>query len=160
MGAIRRGVAGVGAAVCLLLTGCVPAETGGTEVSGAEDPVATGSGSGSEDGEPLPPYIPDRNDFKPMLKVTSRQCYGSAGCNIGYKVGLEWMGPPQFRSPRLDDSYDVYFRVTGGDMGATTSTITVSPRLRYDVYEGFDSTGSVGDRLKVKVVRISPAGGF
>lgn len=150
------------------VVGCADLDTGGDSKAKAADKVVSSSeDTASEDEtepavveEPAEPetYKPTKSDFKPIIKVTSRSCFGSAGCNIEYKVGLKWMGPNP--APRLDKSYDVYYRVTGGDMGTSTDTITVNPKLRYSVIEGYDSTGNVGDVLTASVIRIGNASGF
>lgn len=111
-----------------------------------------------ESDEPDKPdtYKPTKNDFKAKLKITGSDCFGSAGCLLDYKIGLTWLGPS---GALLDKSYDVYYRVTGGDDGGTSGTITVTPKLRYAVVEGYGSTAE-GGALDVQVVRIGNANGF
>lgn len=150
-------------AVATILFGTVGCELEATD-SKAKDGgggKADSSQTTDDDTEPAADtepdtYKPSKDDFKAKLKVTSKSCFGSAGCNVEYKVGLAWLGPA---GAKLDKSYDVYFQVTGGDDGGSTATITVTPKLRYAVYEGYGSTAE-GGQLDVKIKRIGSAGGF
>jgi hypothetical protein len=59
-----------------------------------------------------PPHKPTPEDFKLELIETSRSCFGSAGCNVKYKIEPTYVGPSNLDVSR---SYTVIYEVTGGD---------------------------------------------
>ena len=158
---MKKILAALAAMLMLFTTGCEIDTAGGTKAKGAKHHTSSDVSPASDDSASSDPepsfYHPTKSDFRAMLKVTSRSCFGSAGCNLEYKLGIAWEGPT---GVTLDKSYDVYLRVTGGDMGVDTQTITVSRKLRYRPIDGYGSTGSTSARLHASVVRIGNANGF
>ncbi len=56
------------------------------------------------------------------LKIKSKECFGSAGCNIVYQVKTATTA----ETP-LDNTYDVTFTIKGGEDGPIIGTLTVDP---------------------------------
>lgn len=74
---------------------------------------------------PPPPeltyYTPVAKDFKLTVKVLSKKCFGSAGCNITFRVVVAYSGEPIDPS----ESYEVIYDVKGGEE-PYTNTLTVT----------------------------------
>jgi hypothetical protein len=60
-------------------------------------------------------------DTHTSLDALSKQCFGSAGCNLTYRIEVGYDGPP------LDPSntYEVVYEVRGGEDGPQINTLTV-----------------------------------
>jgi hypothetical protein len=99
---------------------------------------------------------PTKSDFVMRLRVTSKQCFGSAGCNVEYDVIPKWAGDQPAADARLDGEYDLTYAVTGSEDGPIVETMTVYPTLKYEVplFGGFASTSSSYAELGVHVVRL------
>jgi hypothetical protein len=78
----------------------------------------------AETTEPPPPadVKPTKANFKLTVKVLGKQCFGSAGCNVTYRILIDYTGPD------LDPSktYEVVYEVRGGDDGTSTNSFTVT----------------------------------
>jgi hypothetical protein len=90
------------------------------------------------------------------LRITSKQCFGSAGCNLEYDVIPKWAGDQPAADTQLDGKYDLTYAVTGSEDGPIVETMTVYPTLKYEVplFGGFASTSSSYAELGVHVVRL------
>jgi len=53
-------------------------------------------------------YVPTVSDFSLSIKVLSSQCFGSAGCNVTYRVKVTYSGEPL----DLSQSYEVTLRTS------------------------------------------------
>jgi hypothetical protein len=107
--------------------------------------------------EPAPPPAPafgtpKPGDFILTVKNTSKQCFGSAGCNIEYRVKVALRDGIELDP---DKSYDVTFDVRGGEDGPVTGTFTVEDGgySGYDL-DGFLSTSSSGKKLTAKATDV------
>lgn len=60
----------------------------------------------------LPPYDPQPADFEIAIVETERSCFGSAGCNITYRIEAAYVGERPMRQPAR---YTVVYEVRGGD---------------------------------------------
>lgn len=61
---------------------------------------------------PAPKYgTPVAKDFKLTVKTLTKQCFGSAGCNVTYRILVAYSGPDLDPSK----SYDVLYTVRGGE---------------------------------------------
>jgi hypothetical protein len=63
-----------------------------------------------------PAYVPTPADFTVEVIELERSCYGSAGCNVTYKVAPTYIGPAD---PDPNKAYTVTYEVHGGDSGET-----------------------------------------
>lgn len=98
--------------------------------------------------------VPAPADFKPAIRVKSKECFGSAGCNIEYTIDLTWVGAGP--EPDADVDYDITYQVTGGQDGAQIGTITASG-AKYDNASGVVRTASTSSKLAVKITRVDAA---
>jgi hypothetical protein len=58
-----------------------------------------------------PEYVPTVADFQLEIIEIKRSCFGSAGCNITYKIVPTYTGP----SVSSNKSYTIIYEVQGGD---------------------------------------------
>ena len=72
---------------------------------------------------PAPPVVaaPTVKDFKLTVKTLTKQCFGSAGCNVTFRILVAYSGPD------LDPgkSYEVLYEVRGGEDGPIANKLTV-----------------------------------
>jgi hypothetical protein len=57
-------------------------------------------------------YTPTPADFQIEIIETERSCFGSAGCNVGYKINPTYTGA-QHADPKR--TFTVIYEITGGD---------------------------------------------
>jgi hypothetical protein len=88
--------------------------------------------------------------FTPSLTVKSKQCFGSAGCNVTFQVDLTYFGNTDDLEGR---TFDVTYQVDGGDSGPIVGTVSATG-ASYDVQENFASTHSSEAPLTVKVTAV------
>lgn len=84
------------------------------------------------------------------LKTVSKQCFGSAGCNVEVKPELAVLDPSTVPD---DASGTVTYEITGGDDGQVIDTIDLTG-TQYTASPTVVSTSSSGVELKVKVTDI------
>lgn len=65
---------------------------------------------------------PTKADFKLTPKILSKQCFGSAGCNLTYRILISYTGPD------LDPSvtYEVLYEVRGGEDGPVMNKLSAT----------------------------------
>ncbi|MGN9918457.1 hypothetical protein [Micromonospora palomenae] len=100
---------------------------------------------------PLPTYeTPTKNDFKLKVKVLSKQCFGSAGCNITYRINVTYTGTG------LDPSktYEVTYQVKGAE-DPIINTFEVTGDSASVQQEEMASTKRSGDKLTAVVTDVS-----
>jgi hypothetical protein len=93
------------------------------------------------------------DEVKLSLKTTSKQCFGSAGCNVEVKVEMKYDGEPLSAS----DTWEVTYSITGGDDGETIGSFDVTGD-QYDVNSELLSTASSKTKLHVKVTGVDKIG--
>lgn len=92
-------------------------------------------------------------DVRITLKVTEKQCFGSAGCQITVKpkVTVDYA--------KLGDSaWDVTYSIKGDESGPITDTITLNPDKTYDSMDESLSTPSSKTKLTVTVIDVEKDG--
>jgi hypothetical protein len=147
-------IAAVAVAAAITLTGC---SGGNTETIKPNPSAASEGGSATQAQATTPTDIhPTTSDFVMRLRITSKQCFGSAGCNVEYDVIPKWAGDQPAADAQLDGKYDLTYAVTGSEDGPIVETMTVYPTLKYEVpmFGGFASTSSKYAELGVHVVRL------
>lgn len=95
-----------------------------------------------------PPHTPTPEDFQLEVIETSRSCFGSAGCNIKYKIN------PTYTGPTIDSSksYTIIYEVTGAE-DLKTDNFT----MRGDKWSGSSEdfvSAPTGAVLAAKVTRV------
>lgn len=141
----------VGGLALLLFAGVVivAANTGTGTAGGATPSQSTSATSATSETNP-PSYTPTVADFTLKPKITRRECFGSAGCNVTFRVDLSYSGMPL--DP--DTSYDVTYKVTGPEDGPAINTLTVQGD-QYSSEEDTVSTRSSHTKLHVVVTDVT-----
>lgn len=90
---------------------------------------------------------PKKTDFKLTIKVLGKECFGSAGCNVTYRILVGYNGAA------LDPSvtYEVIYEVRGGEDGAVTNTLKITGDESSVDEEESISTKSKSSKLTVVV---------
>ncbi|MET8146828.1 hypothetical protein ACIBSW_14400 [Actinoplanes sp. NPDC049668] len=104
-----------------------------------------------EEAEPV--VTPAASDFKLTPKITGRQCFGSAGCNIKFKVKMAYTGPALSET----DTWAVTYEVSGVEDGPMIGTFEVSGE-RYNADEELTHTSGPKKKLTIKVTDIERVG--
>lgn len=110
----------------------------------APEPTAT------ETEEEQTPAEPTADDFKLKMKITKKQCFGSAGCNVSIKVDVAYTG-----SGSVDDlpsNVDITFEVRGGE-DPYTSTIELEDG-QYSPDTTLIQTKSSKSKLTAKITAV------
>lgn len=140
--------------VALLFAGCVAVAMSPSASAPASNhpgsSVATNTPAADTD-TPSPSYSPTADDFKLKAKILSKQCFGTAGCNLTYRIQLAYVG--QTLDP--DSSYEVTYKVSGGEDGPQINTLTVEGDQFTTDGEEIVSTPSAGTKLRVTVTDVS-----
>jgi len=89
------------------------------------------------------------SDVTLQLKITSKQCFGSAGCNLEYTVKAGWP------NDTVADSCDVTYEVSGVQDGPAVNTLTIESDGTYEHQTSeFASTARKSDKLRVKATEV------
>lgn len=93
------------------------AEVAGHPVTSAAAPLAVATSTTTTTAEPDPL---DLDDFVPTLRVTDKQCFGSAGCNVTVEADLEYVHD---LATLEDRTYSITLSITGDESGPVITTI-------------------------------------
>jgi hypothetical protein len=159
---IILGAVGLAALVVLIVTVAMTATptrqaTGGSTYKPIYDnngaapvaPVTTG-----------PTYAnPTDADFKLTPKITQKQCFGSAGCNVTFTVDLSYVG----KGAKPNSTWDITYDAVGTE-DALTDTITVhvdgtGMPGTYDSHEELVQTKKTSDAITLRITAIAPGNG-
>ncbi|WP_157361755.1 hypothetical protein [Haloechinothrix halophila] len=121
--------------------------SGATSTNNAVEPsTATAAEATTEPIE----FTPEMFTLK--VKILSRDCYGSAGCLVDYRVVPTYLGDSSdLEGVNLEMTYEV----TGATGGSDIGTVTFE-NGEYDVYdvEGDADTASAKSKLKARVTEL------
>lgn len=96
----------------------------------------------------MPPYQPKASDFSAKIKILRKKCFGSAGCNLDYRI------VPNYDGPAVSGSWTITYDVIGGEDGPQTNTFTFDgDSIEYDSEESISTTSSA-KKLKVKITEV------
>lgn len=101
---------------------------------------------------PSPSYQPEKADWRVGIKILKKECFGSAGCNITFRINPSYVGDQP-----LPDSgtIEVTYRVSGDEDGPQINTFTVEDRqASYDAEEDL-STPSSATKVRARVTEVS-----
>ncbi|MFC6155382.1 hypothetical protein [Kribbella jiaozuonensis] len=102
--------------------------------------------------ETVPAYAtPTAKDFKLAVKVLKKECFGSAGCNLTYRILVTYGGADL--DPTL--TYEVVYEVRGGEDGPVTNTLTVTGDTSSVDEEEFVSTKSRSTKLNAIATEVT-----
>lgn len=118
-------------------------------------PPAAGGETGPEPTTEAPTVgpTPQVKDITLTVKVTDKQCFGLAGCNVDIKLDLGYVGP----SLSPDDTFEVTYQVTGDESGPIIGTLELTGD-QYTVPEHSLSTRSSRTKILVKVTGVDKVG--
>lgn len=103
---------------------------------------------------PAPTVTPKASDFRLTAKITKKQCFGSAGCNVEFWVSMAYGGPDL--DP--DDTWIVTYEVSGVEDGPQINTIEVTGDTYSHDETELASTTSSSKKLTVKVTDVEKQG--
>jgi hypothetical protein len=119
-----------------------------------EDPTLDEGELGLEaTSEPTPGPTLNASKIKLTPKVTDKQCFGSAGCNVSIKVEMAYNGPDLSE----DETFEVTYEVKGGEDGPIIGTFEVTGKT-YSEQEESLSTRSKNTKLSIKVTDVEKVG--
>lgn len=102
---------------------------------------------------PAPAATPKVADFKLTARITDKKCFGSAGCNIEFKIEMDYLG----ESLSEDDTWEVTYEVTGVEDGPMIGTLEMTGTT-FESYEESVSTSSSKKKLTIKVTGVDKVG--
>lgn len=135
---IRRALPAVVAALALAACGTPGRDNETTRNPDPTAPVSAGTGSRSL----------TKTEVKLTIKVTDKECFGDAGCNVGYRVRAAWPDRD------LDGSYEITYKVTGPKEGAAIGTITVQPDGTYTGGDEYATVARATTKLTPTVTEV------
>ncbi|MBG0826158.1 hypothetical protein HS048_36440 [Planomonospora sp. ID91781] len=96
-----------------------------------------------------PQYTPQSSDFKVDIRVMKKECFGSAGCHITYRI------KPSYNGLLLsaDQEYTVTYEVIGGDDSHINSFTITGDEMSFASEETI-STPSSSSKLRAKVTDV------
>lgn len=115
-----------------------PTEGGGATEQPTEQPTDTGG------------YTPRKSDWAIGIKIKSKQCFGSAGCNITFRIA-----PAHVGGANLPDSgsLDVTYKITGCEDPYSNTFTVENSSASYDEEESC-STTSASKKLAAVVTAV------
>jgi hypothetical protein len=133
----------IGLVVGLIIGGAIGAgasgsddDTASVEVVAGDEPAATTTTKAPTTTTTKPaPYTPKPEDFTIGIIETERSCFGSAGCNIQYRIEVSYTGLPVKDGSEWLVTYDVL----GGETTKTAS-FTITDEGKYEYRPDFIST--------------------
>jgi hypothetical protein len=139
-------------AVAALIIGVAIGSAGDTPTPATPEVVTIDT-----DAEPAAPpagpdyYEPEADDFELTVKTLSKECFGSAGCLIDFRIELAMTRTGVTLDPAL--TYELTYEVTGGE-SEYVNTLTIDGD-EYSTDES-ESISTPSDRdLTVKVLDVS-----
>jgi hypothetical protein len=124
----------------------------GTALDPSYTPSAEQTADGVQETTPPPPVV-ERSatpkDFTITLKIKSKECFGSAGCNVTYEPKLTIVGPD------VDEngSYEITYEIRGGEDGADVDTIELEAG-QYRTVDGLAQTSSQSAKLTAVITEV------
>lgn len=154
--ALASGILGLGAGygVALLTADDTTSSAASDSTSGNDPrPVDNTPTTAPDDAFDTPPVLPEPEDFEIGLKVTSKQCFGSAGCNVEFKIDLDSFYTGDADLTRIDDPITVTYEIEGAEDAYVDSLVIDGGNVRYNP-TGHVSTPSESTELSVKVTDV------
>ncbi|WP_405614609.1 hypothetical protein OG292_17385 [Streptomyces sp. NBC_01511] len=98
---------------------------------------------------------PDRTDFLLDLKTKSKQCFGSAGCNVTVEPTLSYLGLLPLDP---DETYSITYEVRGGEDGAVIQTMELTNQTSLSYQPVAMSTAKSSSKFTAEVTDIAMSG--
>ncbi len=109
----------------------------------------------TEEPEEVYNEAPSSEEFTITLKTTSKQCFGSAGCNVTVEPKLSYVG---LLPPDPDKTYSITYEVRGGEDGPVIQTMELTEQDSLSYRPVAMSTARSGADLTVKVTDVQVSG--
>lgn len=111
----------------------------------------------AEEPAPTPTYaVVDADSFTIDLKTKSRQCFGSAGCNLTVEPNLTYVGIGDIDP---DAVYEITYEIRGDESGPVIETAELSNETSLNYTPSLISTASAGARVSVEITDVTVQGG-
>lgn len=148
-----RHLLAVAALAALAATGCgtrTPADSKPSHkaTSGAKKAVET----------PDTPEYTDltSDDLIVTFKITHKQCFGSAGCNVTVSPNISYIGLDS-DSIDPDKTYEITYEISGDESGTTIETATLTDRTSLSLTPSMLSTTSSATKITGEVTDVEEA---
>jgi hypothetical protein len=139
-----------GAAIALALGGCYLPPDGGKPIPNGTSTSSYYGGNTYSPTTTTEAALPQPSDFTLNVIELSRDCFGSAGCNITYRIN-----PVHTGSGSLDgQSFTLIYQVEGGDNPKTGNIKVVNGK--FNTEQDFISTSSSSAQITATVTQIVP----
>jgi hypothetical protein len=146
------GFGGCGALLATADTGDRPDQVAAAPSAASSRPATTSAVAAPATTEPPTPTYdaPTKSDFKLKVKILRKQCFGSAGCNVTYRIDVTYTGTG------LDPSktYEVTYQIKGAE-DPIINTFEVTGDSASVQEEEMASTRRSGDRLTAVVTEVA-----
>ncbi|ALV30719.1 hypothetical protein [Streptomyces sp. CdTB01] len=149
--AVIAAVIGTGVMVVQSRDDSTPAAT--TKSSAPTTPAA----AAAEEADPAPTYTDlDADSFSIDLKTKSRQCFGSAGCNVTVEPDLTLLVDAEEVDP--DATYEITYKIRGDESGPIIETAELSDQTSLNYTPSVISTASSGTKVTVEITDVARQG--
>lgn len=114
-------------------------------------PSVSVSATPSRTVDPVVLYAPEPDDFEITVKVLKKQCFGSAGCNVTYRIDPSYVGTMSIPDA---GTTEVTYEVKGGE-DPQISTFTIEDgTATFDSEERLQTSSSKA-KLTAKVTDVT-----
>jgi len=142
--------------IAVLLAVAVMAGCASDSAKPTSAPAVTAAPSTVATPRPSPSFVPDvayfepdKDDFTLTIRILEKKCFGSAGCNVTFRIKVGYDGDP------LDPekTYEVTYAVRGGE-DTLTNTLTVTGDDYVAESSEYIGTASAGSKIRAVVTRV------
>ncbi|MER6075856.1 hypothetical protein ABT187_45335 [Streptomyces sp. NPDC001817] len=124
----------------------------------AKSCAPTVASAATEASTPTPTHDEVTADsFTIKLKTTSRQCFGSAGCNLTVEPNLTYQGDSGSIDPNA--VYEITYEIHGDESGPVIATAELSDRTSLNYTPSSISTASASTTVSVKITDVTKQSG-
>ena len=109
----------------------------------------------TEDSEPTYTDV-DADSFTIDLKTKSRQCFGSAGCNVTVEPDLALVVDSESIDP--DAVYEITYEIHGDQSGPVIETAELTDRTSLNYTQSLISTASASTKVSVEITDVTAQG--
>lgn len=107
--------------------------------------------------EAAPTYVDlDADSFAIDLKTKSRQCFGSAGCNVTVEPDLTLMVDSSSVDPEA--TYEITYEIKGDESGPVIETAELSDQTSLNYTQSLIQTASSATKVTVKITDVAKQG--
>lgn len=117
-----------------------------------KEAVLDAARASAEEAKEAEANIPKKKDWVIKLKIRSKECFGSAGCNVGFQIDPQYLGFADVST----GTYDITYRVDGGEDGPMINTFQLEDGQASFPSEELASTPSSTTKLRARVISVDP----